>query len=82
MAGPGDKTSWALIMCPSDLGSEFGLIDITYAYLNTSEKPMDETSSFSDGLYNTYGDNTQKKLPQTDLYRQVRNYNRFMTFFC
>ena len=77
MAGPGDKTSWALIMCPSDLGSEFGLIDITYAYLNTSEKPMDETSSLSDGLYNTYGDNTQKKLPQTDLYRQVRNYNRF-----
>jgi len=75
--GSGDKTKWALIVSPTDLGSEFGIANMTLPYIGTSEVPMDEDSSVFDGFFNTYGNNKDKKLPQTHLYKQIRNYNRF-----
>ena len=75
--GPGDKRKWALILCPSDLGNEFGVHNLVYQHTTTSEKIEQEKTSTFDGLYNTYGKNGDKVAPQTHLYRQIRNFNRF-----
>ena len=75
-SGIGSDGKWALIMCLTDLGDEFSRQDILYQHTTTFE-PIDryETSTF-DGLMNTFGA-SRLPAPQTDLFKQIRNYNRF-----
>ena len=75
--GPGQRRKWALIACPSDLGDEFGVQNLVYQHTSTSEDVPQELTSTYDGLFNTFGDGGKKLAPNTHLYRQVRNFNRF-----
>ena len=59
------------------MGNEFGVHNLVYQHTTTSEKIEQEKTSTFDGLYNTYGKNGDKVAPQTHLYRQIRNFNRF-----
>ena len=75
--GPGQRRKWALIVCPSDLGDEFGVQNLVYQHTSTSEDIPQELTSTYDGLFNTFGDGGKKLPPNTHLYRQIRNFNRF-----
>lgn len=75
--GPGQRRKWALIVCPSDLGDEFGVQNLVYQHTSTSENIPQELTSTYDGLFNTFGDGGKKLSPNTHLYRQIRNFNRF-----
>ncbi len=75
--GPGQTRKWALIACPSDLGDEFGVHNLVYQHTSASEDIPQELTSTYDGLFNTFGDGEKKLAPNTHLYRQIRNFNRF-----
>ena len=75
-SGIGADSKWALIMCLSDLGDEFGLNDILYQHTTTSERIDGMETSTYDGLLNTYGASNYP-APQSNFFKQVRGYNRF-----
>lgn len=75
--GIGKVASWALIMCFTDLGSEFDDLNILYRHTSVSDIVKDPATSTYDGNLNTYGDGKRIKAPETNLLNQIRQYNRF-----
>lgn len=75
--GIGKVASWALIMCFTDLGSEFDDLNILYRHTSVSDVVKDPNTSTYDGNLNTYGDGKRIKAPETNLLDQIRQYNRF-----
>lgn len=75
--GIGKVASWALIMCFTDLGSEFDDLNILYRHTSVSDIVKDPATSTYDGNLNTYGDGKRSKAPETNLLNQIRQYNRF-----
>ena len=75
--GIGKVASWALIMCFTDLGSEFDDLNILYRHTSVSDIVKDPNTSTYDGNLNTFGDGKRIKAPETNLLNQIRQYNRF-----